>query len=173
MNGILKKAFAVVLTLSLFFVMTTRTCRADWDEFYSEWLIPVAVGGKIPTVLAGKSWDPVGSFTITSLKTPEEFRPWLAKMDFPVDVLRSVMRECETWHGTPVNSLAIDLSGGIHMRSTPDFSSSGNIVFTVHGDETVYVYFEVTNHYGHKWYFGVTDSGVEGFLAAGRILLVR
>ncbi len=134
----------------------------------------------IPSGLAGDGYDDWLAYSCIALpgpaafmRRPEEFRPWLLNHDFPTRVLRNVTNECRSWNGYPVNGLAIDLSGGINLRSAPDFSSNRNIVMKIHGDVTMYIYFELYNQYGTHWYYGVTESGVEGFLAASRILLAR
>ena len=113
----------------------------------------------------------VTEYALQVTKTPEEFRPWLLNRNFPMSVLRNVIYECQSWRGIPVNALAIDLSGGVNLRSTPDYYVNNNIVRKVHGDETVYVYFRLYSQYGKEWYYGVTSAGVEGFMYAERIQL--
>ncbi len=155
MKNLLKAMLAMILALSLFFPALMNTARAD-DDGYDAWM---AYCYSLP-VQAPKH------------HRPEEFRPWLVNRNFPTYFLRNVTYECQSWNGQPVNGLAIDLSGGINLRSTPDYSSNRNIVMKVHGDVTVYVYFDFYNMYGTHWYYGVTESGVEGYMAAVRLQLV-
>ena len=115
----------------------------------------------------------MAEYAVQVKRNPEEFRPWLLNHNFPTHMLRNVTYECQSWNGIPINGLAIDLSGGINLRSTPDYSNNKNIRMKVHGDVTVYIYFEFYNQYGTHWYYGVTDSGVEGYMAAVRLQLER
>ena len=155
MKIMLKTMLAVLLAISLSFPALMNTAKAD-DGGYGEWIefcYAVAVPGP-------------------KKHHVEEFRPWLINHNFPTRVLRNVTYECRSWNGNPINGLAIDLSGGVNLRSTPNYSNNRNIVMKVHGDVTVYIYFEFYNQYGSHWYYGVTESGVEGYMAAVRLQLV-
>ena len=151
----MKMILAVVLVLSLFISAMPSGLASSG---YEDWLVYCYAAGTAPSKPA---------------RHIEEFRPWLLNHNFPTRVLRDVTYECKSWNGYPINGLAIDLSGGINMRSTPDYSNNRNIVLKIHGDVTVYIYFELFNQYGTHWYYGVTESGVEGYLAASRIQLER
>ena len=156
MKKTMKIALTLMLVLSLFISAIPSGLASDG---YDEWLAYCCI-------IVGPG---PGAF----VRRPEEFRPWLLNHNFPTRVLRDVSYECKSWNGYPVNGLAIDLSGGINLRSTPDYANKRNIVMKIHGDVTMYIYFELYNQYGTHWYYGVTESGVEGFLAASRIQLAR
>ncbi len=153
MKNLLKAMIAMILALSLSLPMVMTSALAD-EEGFDAWLAYCIIPGTGHKVRI------------------EEFRPWLIDRNFPTYMLRNVTYECQSWNGTPVNALAIDLSGGVNLRSTPDYYVNSNIIRKVHGDETVFVYFRLTSQYGKVWYYGVTSGGVEGFMYADRIQLV-
>ena len=101
-----------------------------------------------------------------------EWKTEMVNTDFPEKVLRSHIRECEYWNGEPIGALGLEPTGGSKLRSTPDFSSSANIVGAISANKTIYIYFKVTNRYNKEWYYIVTDKGVEGFVAASRIQVI-
>ena len=101
-----------------------------------------------------------------------EWKTEMLNTNFPEKVLRSHIRECEYWNGEPIGALGLEPTGGSKLRSTPDFSSSANIVGAISANKTIYIYFKVTNQYNKEWYYIVTDKGVEGFVAASRIQVV-
>ena len=60
---------------------------------------------------------------------------------------------------------------GSNLRSYTSYANNRNIVMKIHGNETVYVYYSLYDSNGGLWYYAVTASGVEGYLAAVRIML--
>ena len=153
MKKTMKIALTLMLVLSLFISAMPSGLASDG---YDEWLAYCCI--------IGPAWHPI--------RRPEEFHPWLVNRNFPTYVLRNVTNVCQSRNGTPVNALAIDLSGGVNLRSTPDYYVNNNIVHKVHGDETVYIYFRLYGPNGREWYYGVTSGGIEGYMYAERIQLV-
>ncbi|MBQ8135944.1 MAG: hypothetical protein IJ174_00720 [Clostridia bacterium] len=86
-----------------------------------------------------------------------------------LDVLRNVTPVYEAYRGTFVNRFGLEPQGGSKLRSTPDMANNKNVIGAIHGDESVYLYFSVVNQYGHRWYYAVTASGIEGFIHSSRI----
>ena len=91
--------------------------------------------------------------------------------NFPKSVLRNVIAKCQSERGTPVNLLGMVPTKGSNLRSYTSYGNNRNIVMKIHGNETVYVYYSLYDSNGGLWYYAVTRSGMEGYLAAVRIML--
>ena len=111
-----------------------------------------------------------GSIPVNGL----QWNTQLVNRNFPKSVLRGVVSECKAYNGTPVNTLGLEPTGGSHMRQTPVLPNRANymsnVKYTIHGNETVYLYFRFTDNYGREWYYAVTAGGIEGFLVSSRIM---
>ena len=162
----MKKVFALfvclVLMMSLNMGFAETESLEDWSAYVYAYRIDTPI-------IAGIVIDhPQRTYRQYVL----EWKSEMVNTNFPQEVLRSHIRECERWNGEPIGALGLEPTGGSKLRSTPDFSSSANIVGAISANKTIYIYFKVTNQYGKDWYYIVTDRGIEGFVAASRIQVV-
>ena len=100
-----------------------------------------------------------------------EWNSMMVNYNFPTYVLRNVITECRSRRGTPINMLGLVPTSGSNLRSYTSYGNNRNIIMKIHGNETVYVYYSLYDSNGGLWYYAVTKSGVEGYLAAVRIML--
>ncbi len=146
-----------------------------------------AVFGLVANENAGTEWVPDGFYDGLQLdfQTDEEMAasmkekekninpvwdPQRLNQSFPSRVIRDVSGICAKWHGEPMFVLGLVPTSGSNLRSTPSLSGNGNIVHTLHGNETICIYFSVYSG-GREWYYVVSEKGYEGFAAASRIML--
>ena len=102
-----------------------------------------------------------------------EWEQMMMNYNFPTYVLRNVVYECQAQRGVPINQLGLVPTKGSNLRSSTSYANNRNIIMKIHGNETVYVYFSLYDSNGGLWYYAVTSSGMEGYLAAVRIMLDR
>ena len=115
-----------------------------------------------------------GVLACTFGMTPSQVIEWermMVNYNFPTYVLRDVIRECKANRGHPINCLGLVPTKGSNLRSSPSYANNHNIVMKIHASQTVYVYYSLYDSNGGLWYYAVTASGVEGYLAAVRIML--
>ena len=170
-----KRAVAIILLLGM--MASAGAACADsliWSEFRM-WLNEDSTPGsdgiasrEVITVFSS-FWSTMNGKKKEKSAAPA-WDPSLLDRTFPKMVLRDVSRICDRWNGEEMLALGLVATGGSKLRSTPSLENNSNVLDSIHGSETIFIYFKATIT-KREWYYVVTDYGYEGFVAASRIMV--